>query len=58
MFQIMCRENSIYVALYGDSAQNAFDKKTADIKPPIVVLLRFAKIPRKEGDFESNYFFY
>ena len=54
----MCRENSINVVLYGDSAQKAFDKKTEDIKPPIVVLLRFAKIARKEGDFDYYYFLY
>lgn len=46
---LVCSENNINVVLYGNCAQEAFDSKTADIEPPIVVVVRFARIVRREG---------
>ncbi|XP_028804723.1 uncharacterized protein LOC114759677 [Neltuma alba] len=37
-------ENSINVILYGDSATRTFNSKPDDLEPPIVVMVRFARI--------------
>ncbi|KAI9113959.1 hypothetical protein K1719_015210 [Acacia pycnantha] len=37
-------ENSINVTLWGDCAEETYGKKTEDMEPPIIILVRFARL--------------
>ncbi|KAI9116267.1 hypothetical protein K1719_012434 [Acacia pycnantha] len=37
-------ENSINVTLWGDCAEDTYEKKSEDMEPPIIVLVRFARL--------------
>ena len=46
---ILRRQNSVEVVVYGNIANQTFREKTEDLKPPIVVLIKFAKIKERAG---------
>lgn len=46
---LLHRQNSINVVMYRNCANANFSAKTAEMKPPIVVMVRFARINKKDG---------